>query len=147
MHKMNDQSIVCNIGHFDNEIQVYALNSDQSVKKEEVKPQVDQYTFPNGNKIFILAEGRLVNLGCATGHSSFVMSNSFTNQTLAQIELWNNPDQYDNKVYVLPKKLDEMVARLHLEKVGAKLTQLNDQQAAYINVDKDGPYKPDYYRY
>ncbi|HIM05511.1 MAG TPA: adenosylhomocysteinase [Gammaproteobacteria bacterium] len=142
--QMKNQAIVCNIGHFDNEIDCASL---KQYTWENIKPQVDHIIFPDGKRIILLAEGRLINLGCGTGHPSFVMSNSFTNQTLAQIELWNNPDQYDNKVYVLPKKLDEMVARLHLEKVGAKLTQLNDQQAAYINVDKDGPYKPDYYRY
>ena len=144
LSQMKDQAIVCNIGHFDNEIDCASL---KQYTWENIKPQVDHIIFPDGKRIILLAEGRLINLGCATGHPSFVMSNSFTNQTLAQIELWNNPDEYDNKVYVLPKKLDEMVARLHLEKVGAKLTQLNDQQAAYINVDKDGPYKPDYYRY
>ena len=144
LSQMKDQAIVCNIGHFDNEIDCASL---KQYTWENIKPQVDHFIFPDGKRIILLAEGRLINLGCATGHPSFVMSNSFTNQTLAQIELWNNPDQYDNKVYVLPKKLDEMVARLHLEKVGAKLTQLSDQQAAYINVDKDGPYKPDYYRY
>ncbi|MED5228424.1 MAG: adenosylhomocysteinase, partial [Pseudomonadota bacterium] len=144
LSQMKDQAIVCNIGHFDNEIDCASL---KQYTWENIKPQVDHIIFPDGKRIILLAEGRLINLGCATGHPSFVMSNSFTNQTLAQIELWNNPDQYDNKVYVLPKKLDEMVARLHLEKVGAKLTQLSDQQAAYINVDKDGPYKPDYYRY
>jgi adenosylhomocysteinase len=141
---MKNQAIVCNIGHFDNEIDCASL---KQYTWENIKPQVDHIIFPDGKRLILLAEGRLINLGCATGHPSFVMSNSFTNQTLAQIELWNNPDQYDNKVYVLPKKLDEMVARLHLEKVGAKLTQLSDRQAAYINVDKDGPYKPDYYRY
>ena len=144
LSQMKDQAIVCNIGHFDNEIDCASL---KKYTWENIKPQVDHIIFPDGKRIILLAEGRLINLGCGTGHPSFVMSNSFTNQTLAQIELWNNPDEYDNKVYVLPKKLDEMVARLHLEKVGAKLTQLNDQQAAYINVDKDGPYKPDYYRY
>ena len=144
LSQMKDQAIVCNIGHFDNEIDCASL---KQYTWENIKPQVDHIIFPDGKRLILLAEGRLINLGCATGHPSFVMSNSFTNQTLAQIELWNNPDQYDNKVYVLPKKLDEMVARLHLEKVGAKLTQLSDQQAAYINVDKDGPYKPDYYRY
>jgi adenosylhomocysteinase len=145
MHKMNDQSIVCNIGHFDNEIQVYALNSDESVKKEEVKPQVDQYTFPNGNKIYILAEGRLVNLGCATGHSSFVMSNSFTNQVLAQLALASDAPEVG--VYMLPKELDEEVARLHLDHLGVVLTELSDEQADYIGVPKEGPYKPDHYRY
>ena len=144
LSQMKDQAIVCNIGHFDNEIDCASL---KQYTWENIKPQVDHIIFPDGKRIILLAEGRLINLGCGTGHPSFVMSNSFTNLTLAQIELWNNPDEYDNKVYVLPKKLDEMVARLHLEKVGAKLTQLNDQQAAYINVDKDGPYKPDYYRY
>ena len=144
LSQMKDQAIVCNIGHFDNEIDCASL---KQYTWENIKPQVDHIIFPDGKRIILLAEGRLINLGCATGHPSFVKSNSFTNQNLAQIELWNNPDQYDNKVYVLPKKLDEMVARLHLEKVGAKLTQLSDQQAAYINVDKDGPYKPDYYRY
>ena len=144
LSQMKNQAIVCNIGHFDNEIDCASL---KQYTWENIKPQVDHIIFPDGKRIILLAEGRLINLGCGTGHPSFVMSNSFTNQTLAQIELWNNPDQYDNKVYVLPKKLDEMVARLHLEKVGAKLTQLSDQQAAYINVDKDGPYKPDYYRY
>ena len=144
LSQMKNQAIVCNIGHFDNEIDCASL---KQYTWENIKPQVDHIIFPDGKRLILLAEGRLINLGCATGHPSFVMSNSFTNQTLAQIELWNNPDQYDNKVYVLPKKLDEMVARLHLEKVGAKLTQLSDQQAAYINVDKDGPYKPDYYRY
>ena len=144
LSQMKDQAIVCNIGHFDNEIDCASL---KQYTWENIKPQVDHIIFPDGKRIILLAEGRLINLGCGTGHPSFVMSNSFTNQTLAQIELWNNPDKYGNKVYVLPKKLDEMVARLHLEKVGAKLTQLSDQQAAYINVDKDGPYKPDYYRY
>ena len=144
LSQMKDQAIVCNIGHFDNEIDCASL---KKYTWENIKPQVDHIIFPDGKRIILLAEGRLINLGCGTGHPSFVMSNSFTNQTLAQIELWNNPDEYDNKVYVLPKKLDEMVARLHLGKVGAKLTQLNDQQAAYINVAKDGPYKPDYYRY
>ena len=144
LSQMKDQAIVCNIGHFDNEIDCASL---KQYTWENIKPQVDHIIFPDGKRIILLAEGRLINLGCATGHPSFVMSNSFTNQTLAQIELWNKQDEYDNKVYVLPKKLDEMVARLHLEKVGAKLTQLNDKQAAYINVDKDGPYKPDYYRY
>ena len=145
MHQMNDQSIVCNIGHFDNEIQVYALNSDESVEREEIKPQVDRYTFPNGNQIFILAEGRLVNLGCATGHSSFVMSNSFTNQVLAQIALATDAPEVG--VYMLPKELDEEVARLHLDHLGVVLTELSDDQADYIGVPKEGPYKPDHYRY
>jgi adenosylhomocysteinase len=144
---MKDQAIVCNIGHFDNEIQVDALNAMSDVARLNIKPQVDKYTFANGNAIFLLAEGRLVNLGCATGHPSFVMSNSFSNQTLAQIDLWANKDTYENKVYVLPKKLDEEVARLHLEKIGVKLTTLTDDQAAYLGVSKDGPYKPEHYRY
>ncbi|MGX5172842.1 adenosylhomocysteinase [Aliikangiella sp. IMCC44653] len=144
MTAMKDQAIVCNIGHFDNEIQVASLKQYQW---ENIKPQVDHIIFPDGKRIILLAEGRLVNLGCATGHPSFVMSNSFTNQTLAQIELWKNNDQYENQVYILPKHLDEKVARLHLAKIGAKLTQLTPEQAAYINVSVDGPYKPDHYRY
>ena len=144
MEKMKDQSIICNIGHFDNEIDVESLEKYEWIN---IKPQVDQIVFPDGKKITLLAEGRLVNLGCATGHPSFVMSNSFTNQTLAQIELWQNPDKYDKKVYVLPKLLDEKVARLHLEKVGAKLTQLTKKQAEYIRVSEQGPYKTDQYRY
>ncbi|MCA2966847.1 MAG: adenosylhomocysteinase [Acidobacteriota bacterium] len=147
MEKMKDQAIVCNIGHFDNEIQVDKLNARTDVKKLNIKPQVDQYTFPSGNSIFMLAEGRLVNLGCATGHPSFVMSNSFANQTLAQIDLWRNKDVYKVGVYTLPKKLDEEVARLHLEKIGVKLTMLTPQQAEYIGVPVEGPYKPDHYRY
>src|ERR1700674_1337531 len=146
MQRMKDQAIVCNIGHFDNEIQVDRLNNS-SAKKLNIKPQVDQYTFPNGNSIFVLAEGRLVNLGCATGHPSFVMSNSFSNQTLAQIDLWKNKDAYKAGVYTLPKRLDEEVARLHLEKIGVKLTTLTPQQAEYLGVPADGPYKPDHYRY
>ncbi len=146
MRKMKDQAIVCNIGHFDSEIQVDKLNGSDA-KKVEIKPQVDQYTFPNGNSIFVLAEGRLVNLGCATGHPSFVMSNSFSNQTLAQLDLWANKDTYKPGVYVLPKKLDEEVARLHLEKIGVKLTTLSKAQAEYIGVPVEGPYKPDHYRY
>ncbi|MGY4516851.1 adenosylhomocysteinase [Lysobacter sp. HA18] len=146
MSRMKDQAIVCNIGHFDNEIQVDALNQSDAVRLN-IKPQVDKYTFANGNSIFLLAEGRLVNLGCATGHPSFVMSNSFSNQTLAQLDLWARKDEYEAKVYILPKKLDEEVARLHLEKIGVKLTVLTDDQAAYLGVDKDGPYKPDHYRY
>ena len=146
MQKMKDQAIVCNIGHFDNEIQMDRLNTSNA-KKTNIKPQVDMYTFPNGNSIFVLAEGRLVNLGCATGHPSFVMSNSFSNQTLAQLDLWKNKDSYKPAVYTLPKKLDEEVARLHLEKIGAKLTTLNPKQAAYLGVAPDGPYKPDHYRY
>ncbi len=146
MSAMKDQAIVCNIGHFDNEIQVERLNTSSAVKLN-IKPQVDKYTFGNGNAIFLLAEGRLVNLGCATGHPSFVMSNSFSNQTLAQIDLWANKDKYEAKVYILPKKLDEEVARLHLDKIGVKLTVLTDDQAAYLGVDKMGPYKPEHYRY
>ncbi|MHB8571278.1 MAG: adenosylhomocysteinase, partial [Metallibacterium sp.] len=146
MQAMKDQAIVCNIGHFDNEIQVDALNTSGATKLN-IKPQVDKYTFANGNCIFLLAEGRLVNLGCATGHPSFVMSNSFANQTLAQIELWANRDKYQAKVYILPKKLDEEVARLHLEKIGVKLTTLTPAQAAYLGVPVEGPYKPEHYRY
>jgi adenosylhomocysteinase len=146
MQHMKDQAIVCNIGHFDNEIQVDKLNAS-SAKKLNIKPQVDMYTFPSGNSIFMLAEGRLVNLGCATGHPSFVMSNSFANQTLAQLDLWKNKDTYKIGVYTLPKKLDEEVARLHLEKIGVKLTRLTDKQAAYLGVSQEGPYKPDHYRY
>jgi adenosylhomocysteinase len=146
MQKMKDQAIVCNIGHFDNEIQVDRLNTSEAVRMN-VKPQVDKYTFPNGNCIFLLAEGRLVNLGCATGHPSFVMSNSFSNQTLAQLDLWKNKDTYKVDVYTLPKKLDEEVARLHLEKIGVKLTTLTQRQADYIGVPVEGPYKPDTYRY
>lgn len=144
--KMKDKTIVCNIGHFDNEIDMAWLNKNFGNTKIEIKPQVDKYTV-NGNDIIILAEGRLVNLGCATGHPSFVMSNSFTNQTLAQIELWTNNEAYENKVYMLPKHLDEKVARLHLEKIGVELESLNDDQAKYIGVAKEGPFKPDYYRY
>ncbi len=146
MRYMKDQAIVCNIGHFDSEIQVDLLNQSEA-KKIEIKPQVDMYTFPSGNSIFVLAEGRLVNLGCATGHPSFVMSNSFSNQTLAQLDLWAHKDTYKPGVYVLPKKLDEEVARLHLEKIGVKLTVLTPEQAEYIGVPVDGPYKPDHYRY
>ena len=147
MQQMKDQAIVCNIGHFDNEIQMAELQSAPSVKHLNIKPQVDYYTFPSGNSIFILAEGRLVNLGCATGHPSFVMSNSFSNQTLAQMDLWANRDTYKIGVYVLPKKLDEEVARLHLEKIGVKLTTLSKKQADYIGVPVEGPYKTDQYRY
>ena len=146
MRHMKDQAIVCKIGHFDSEIQIDLLNQSDA-KKIEIKPQVDQYTFPEGNAIFVLAEGRLVNLGCATGHPSFVMSNSFSNQTLAQLDLWANKDTYKPGVYVLPKKLDEEVARLHLEKIGVKLTVLSAEQAEYIGVPVEGPYKPDHYRY
>ena len=147
MLQMKDQAIVCNIGHFDNEIQVSALENLDGVKKVNIKPQVDKYILPNGNAIFILAEGRLVNLGCATGHASFVMSNSFTNQTLAQLDLWKNRGNYPVDVYCLPKYLDEEVARLHLEKIGVKLTKLTQEQADYIGVPVDGPYKSDIYRY
>jgi adenosylhomocysteinase len=147
MQKMKDQAIVCNIGHFDNEIQVDRLNGASEVKKTNIKPQVDKYTFPDGHSIFLLAEGRLVNLGCATGHPSFVMSNSFSNQTLAQIDLWKNRKEYKVGVYTLPKKLDEEVARLHLEKIGAKLTTLTDRQANYIGVPVEGPFKAETYRY
>jgi adenosylhomocysteinase len=145
MMKMKDQAIVCNIGHFDNEIQVDSLNSTPGVEKINIKPQVDKYLFADGHAIFILAEGRLVNLGCATGHPSFVMSNSFSNQTLAQIDLWKN--KYEVGVYRLPKYLDEEVARLHLEQLGVKLTKLTKDQSDYIGVSEKGPYKPDHYRY
>ncbi|MDO5687260.1 MAG: adenosylhomocysteinase [Neisseria sp.] len=144
MRAMRDQAIVCNIGHFDSEIEVAAL---RQYRWENIKPQVDHIIFPDGKRIILLAEGRLVNLGCATGHPSFVMSNSFTNQVLAQIELFAHGENYRNQVYILPKHLDEMVARLHLGRIGAKLTELTDEQAAYINVSKDGPYKPEHYRY
>lgn len=143
---MKDKAIVCNIGHFDNEIDMAWLNDAYGDTKDEIKPQVDKYTI-NGKDIIILAEGRLVNLGCATGHPSFVMSNSFTNQTLAQIELWNHSDKYENDVYMLPKHLDEKVAKLHLARLGAELTELKEDQAEYIGVTVDGPFKPDYYRY
>jgi adenosylhomocysteinase len=143
---MKDKTIVCNIGHFDNEIDMAWLNGNRGNTKVEIKPQVDKYTV-NGKDIIILAEGRLVNLGCATGHPSFVMSNSFTNQTLAQLELWNNSENYENKVYMLPKHLDEKVAALHLAKLGAELTELKQDQAAYIGVTVKGPFKPEYYRY
>jgi adenosylhomocysteinase len=144
--KMKDKTIVCNIGHFDNEIDVAWLNDNHGHSKVTVKPQVDKYTV-EGKDIILLAEGRLVNLGCAMGHPSFVMSNSFTNQTLAQIELWNNPEKYENKVYVLPKELDERVARLHLGKLGVELEELTKEQADYLGIQKEGPFKPDYYRY
>lgn len=145
MKQMKDQAVVCNIGHFDNEIQVEPLQKDSSVTHENIKPQVDKYTFDSGNAIYLLAEGRLMNLGCATGHPSFVMSNSFSNQVLAQIDLQKN--DYELGVYTLPKHLDEEVARLHLEKIGAKLTEMSDEQADYLGVPKEGPYKPDHYRY
>jgi len=144
MDEMKDQAIVCNIGHFDSEIDIAGI---RELEWENIKPQVDHVIFPDGKRIIVLAEGRLVNLGCATGHPSFVMSNSFTNQVLAQMELWKNSEQYENQVYFLPKKLDEMVARLHLKKIDAHLTTLNKEQAEYIGVDVDGPYKPEYYRY
>ncbi|MBI4687378.1 MAG: adenosylhomocysteinase [Nitrospirae bacterium] len=147
MAKMKDQAIICNIGHFDNEIQVDKLNNYPGIKKINIKPQVDKYIFPDGRSIFLLAEGRLVNLGCATGHPSFVMSNSFTNQVLAQIDLWKNKDVYEKKVYRLSKKLDEEVARLHLEKIGVRLTKMSKEQADYIGVPLEGPYKPEHYRY
>ncbi len=145
MSQMNDQAIVCNIGHFDNEIQVDALDELPGVEKVNIKPQVDKYIFPGGHEIYMLAEGRLVNLGCATGHASFVMSNSFTNQVLAQLDLWKK--EYEVGVYTLPKHLDEEVARLHLEKIGVKLTKLTPEQAAYIGIKPEGPYKPEFYRY
>ena len=144
MANMPDQAIVCNIGHFDSEIDIAGI---RDLPWENIKPQVDHVIFPDGKKIIILAEGRLVNLGCATGHPSFVMSNSFSNQVLAQIELWQNSEKYENKVYFLPKELDEMVARLHLKKIGVKLTTLTQEQAEYIGVNVNGPYKPEYYRY
>ena len=145
--KMKDQAVVCNIGHFDNEIQVDKLKAFPGIQSTNIKPQVDKFRFPDGHEIYLLAEGRLVNLGCATGHPSFVMSNSFSNQVLAQIDLWANKDTNTPKVYILPKKLDEEVARLHLEKIGVKLTQLSEKQAEYIGVPVEGPYKPEYYRY
>ena len=144
IREMKDRSILCNIGHFDSEIQIDALRNH---KWHNVKPQVDEVEFPDGKRVIVLAEGRLVNLGCATGHPSFVMSASFTNQVLAQIELWENTDKYKNEIYVLPKHLDEKVAILHLDKLGAKLTKLSKDQADYINVDQAGPFKPDAYRY
>jgi adenosylhomocysteinase len=144
MAAMKDRAIICNIGHFDNEIQIDGLSNYDWT---EIQPQVDEVTFPDGKRLIVLAKGRLVNLGCATGHPAFVMSVSFTNQVLAQMELFNNPEDYDNQVYVLPKKLDERVARLHLDRLGAKLTKLDADQADYIGVDQQGPYKPEYYRY
>jgi adenosylhomocysteinase len=147
MEKMKDQAIVANIGHFDNEIQVDRLNEAKGVKRTNIKPQVDKYTFADGHEIFMLAEGRLMNLGCATGHPSFVMSNSFSNQVLAQLDLWKNRDTYKPGVFVLSKKLDEEVARLHLEKIGVKLTKLSKAQAEYLGVPLEGPYKSDHYRY
>jgi len=147
MSRMKDQAIVCNIGHFDNEIQVDALNDWPGITRTSIKPQVDKYTFADGHSIYLLAEGRLVNLGCATGHPSFVMSNSFTNQVLAQIDLWRNREVKEVGVHILAKELDEEVARLHLDKLGATLTKMSPDQAAYIGVSVDGPYKPDHYRY
>ncbi len=147
MQAMKNDAIVCNIGHFDLEIDMAWLESQNDVSKVEIKPQVDRYTFPDGHSVIVLAEGRLVNLGCATGHPSFVMSNSFTNQVLAQIALWTEPDQFDIGVHVLPKELDEEVARLHLDHLGVKLTKLTPVQADYIGVAVNGPYKPEYYRY
>ena len=143
---MKDKTIVCNIGHFDNEIDVAWLEENHGKTKVNIKPQVDLFNV-NGNDVILLAEGRLVNLGCGMGHPSFVMSNSFTNQVLAQIELWQNPDKYENAVYMLPKHLDEKVARLHLEKIGVQLDSLSPEQAEYIGVSVEGPYKPEYYRY
>jgi adenosylhomocysteinase (EC 3.3.1.1) len=145
MKQMKDTAIVCNIGHFDVEIQVDALNNMKGIKREEVKPQVDVYTFPDGHRIILLAEGRLVNLGCATGHPSFVMSNSFSNQVLAQIELWTK--EYTVDVHRLPKELDEKVARLHVEALGGKLTKLSRDQADYLGLSENGPFKPEHYRY
>ncbi|MCK5450589.1 MAG: adenosylhomocysteinase [Candidatus Omnitrophica bacterium] len=147
MEKMKEQAIVCNIGHFDNEIEVASLENFPGIKKQNIKPQVDKYIFPDGKEIFLLAEGRLVNLGCATGHPSFVMSNSFSNQVLAQIDLWMNKDEYKNKVYLLSKVLDEQVARLHLDRVGVKLTKLTQKQSNYLEIPIEGPYKPEHYRY
>jgi len=147
MGRMKDKAIVANIGHFDNEIDMAGLAKTDGIRKTEIKPQYHEWTFADGHSVLILAEGRLMNLGCATGHPSFVMSASFTNQVIAQIELARNTGEYTNKVYVLPKHLDEKVARLHLEKLGIDLTVLSDEQAAYINVPKEGPYKPEYYRY
>jgi adenosylhomocysteinase len=144
MLAMQDETIVCNIGHFDSEIDIASL---KKYEWENIKPQVDHVIFPDGKRIIILAEGRLVNLGCATGHASFVMSTSFTNQVLAQMELWKNTEKYPVGVYVLPKKIDEMVARLHLDKLGVKLTTLTQEQAKYLNISKDGPYKAELYRY
>ena len=147
MAKMKDKAIVGNIGHFDNEIDMASLSQIPGIKKTEIKPQYDMWTFSDGHSVLILADGRLLNLGCATGHPSFVMSNSFANQTIAQIELAVHNDRYQNKVYVLPKHLDEKVARLHLDKLGVKLTTLTQEQADYIGVPVEGPYKPDHYRY
>jgi adenosylhomocysteinase len=147
MARMKDKAIVGNIGHFDNEIEMDALKKFPGIRRVNIKPQYDQWVFPDGHSVMVLAEGRLLNLGCATGHPSFVMSTSFTNQVIAQIELATNRAAYERKVYVLPKRLDEKVARLHLDKLGVRLTRLTPEQAAYIGVDPDGPYKPDHYRY
>ena len=147
MEKMKNQAVVGNIGHFDNEVQVDALNSAKGVKRTNIKAQVDKYTFPDGHEIFLLSEGRLLNLGNATGHPSFVMSNSFSNQVLAQLDLWKNRDTYKAGVYVLSKKLDEEVARLHLEKIGVKLTKLSQEQADYLGIPVEGPFKSEHYRY
>jgi adenosylhomocysteinase len=147
MARMKDKAIVGNIGHFDNEIDMAGLKKVPGIRKENVKPQYDEWTFPDGHSVLVLAEGRLLNLGCATGHPSFVMSASFTNQVMAQIELRKNADRYEKKVYMLPKQLDEEVARLHLAKLGVKLTRLSEEQAEYLGVPVDGPYKPDHYRY
>jgi len=147
MSRMKDKAIVGNIGHFDNEIEMAELAKTEGIERINIKPQYDEWRFPDGHSVMVLAEGRLLNLGCATGHPSFVMSNSFANQVLAQLELNANDGTYENKVYRLPKKLDEEVARLHLDKLGVKLTRLTKEQADYIGVDPDGPYKPDHYRY
>jgi adenosylhomocysteinase len=147
MARMKDKAVVGNIGHFDNEIDMAGLKKVPGVKRVNIKPQYDEFVFPDGHSVLVLAEGRLMNLGCATGHPSFVMSNSFTNQIMAQVELATNAAAYETRVYTLPKKLDEKVARLHLAQIGARLTELTDRQAAYIGVDKDGPYKSDHYRY
>jgi adenosylhomocysteinase len=147
LDRMKDGAIACNIGHFDSEIEVGSLYHDETLKRINIKPQVDQFVWPSGKRLLMLAEGRLVNLGCANGHPSFVMSTSFTNQVLAQIELWTRPGKYEHKVYVLPKALDELVARLHLDKLGVKLDTLSPAQAEYLGVSREGPYKPEYYRY
>ncbi|HEX3866785.1 MAG TPA: adenosylhomocysteinase, partial [Gemmatimonadaceae bacterium] len=147
MSRMKDKAIVANIGHFDNEIDMAGLKKWKGIRRNNIKPQYDEWAFPDGHSVMILAEGRLMNLGCATGHPSFVMSSSFTNQVMAQIEVFENPGKYERKVYVLPKWLDEKVARLHLGKLGARLTTLSKEQATYIGVPVDGPYKPDHYRY
>ena len=147
MERMKSQAIVCNTGHLDHEIEGAELKVYPGIEKVNIKPQVDKYIFPDSKEIFLLADGRLVNLGCATGHPSFVMSNSFTNQVLAQLDLWANKDKYENKVYMLPKKLDEEVARLHLDKIGVRLTKLTKEQSEYLGIPIEGPYKSDHYRY